>query len=437
MAYTPISNSTKSGGGYIPIGSSKKTYTPKTQVSRPNIGAPTTTKTPFAATKTGVAVNTALGIPKAIGGVLQGIARGSAASASLPAVAVSPLISAAQGQGFKFKAPKFETKGSKAGRIFFGGEDISVEKEGSEVAQLFGASPETAQKYGLPIGVALSAFDFVGGPGKKNLFKEATIAAKDIKSARTVLKNAGVTDDVISTLKLDSKVVKAKSASDVAKISDEITRASKASKEIAKTTPLKGILAKADTPVVKSPTAAYVPISRKAVDVTPTPKKSFIPKRVPESVIKPSVVDEVLAPSVKATEKIVADALEKYIFFNNPTKITPEVVSKLDDLKIKSSKPVTLYREGVVDNTKLQSWSKEPTNLKNPVKQTFEPEQVLVDTTDPRLVNIFPETSRRSLKDYNGLEQEVIIKPLSTQKLPTLPKPVSYTHLTLPTKRIV
>jgi len=126
---------------------------------------------------------------------------------------------------------------------------------------------------------------------------------------------------------------------------------------------------------------------------------------------------------VKKEEPMVTKAIEDYVFYNKRKSLTPEVLNKIDELAIKPTKEIKLYRDGEVDVTKPQSWSKNPAIGDNPISKTFKPEEILIDLTDPKAKNLFSGIGKESLEKYIGLESEVIVK--STGKISGVAKSIS------------
>ena len=120
---------------------------------------------------------------------------------------------------------------------------------------------------------------------------------------------------------------------------------------------------------------------------------------------EPVVVEEKKEVDAKITE-----GLESYVFYNNREKMTTETVDNIDKLNIKPKEKVTLYRDGEIDNKQFQSWSKDEKIGKNVISQEFTPDEILIDLTDPKAVELFTEIGQESLAKYKKLENEVIVK---------------------------
>ena len=273
MAYVPVTQSKKTSG-YVPV--SKKTPTlpgvlstqlPTQQLIR-DISKPApapakplsinernaetkrlTGSVPFAATKTGIAVNTVLGLPKAALDVAREIPRGivgTAAQGTALALGVDQKDISIQPEGL-------------AQRAFLGDKPIQPAKEGADLLKLVGVNEKTAAKLGPVLYAGLTLSDFISGPGKKQGLIEAAKLAGDTKQASIVLRNAGITDDLIKSFKLDEKVVAAKTDAEVEQIFKDIPK-----EVVQKTVPLPKLPPKAadvpeTTPVVKAADPAPTP----------------------------------------------------------------------------------------------------------------------------------------------------------------------------------
>lgn len=249
---------------------------------------------PYDATKTGIAVNTVKGLPKASFDISRALGK-----FAVDVVQSTPrgALATVQYVGERAKGTSNEeaikktwqpTGITKALAPIYGDKPVSIASEGAEPLKAFGVSENNANKFAAPAVIGMTALDlFTGGGGKKKLIEEA-----------------------------------AKDAPDVIK------------------------------------------------------------------------------------------AMEQYIFYNRRNDLSPQVVDTLDKLSIKPTAPVTLYRDGDVVPGKMQSWSKVKPKGDNIVEKTFNPEDILVDTTDPRFTSMFKDISSESLARYNKLENEVIVKGL-------------------------
>lgn len=111
----------------------------------------------------------------------------------------------------------------------------------------------------------------------------------------------------------------------------------------------------------------------------------------------------------KTISQPAKEGISQYIFYNK--KMTPQVVKELDSLGIKPKESVTLYRDGAIKKGQSTSWSYKKNIGEKPIKKTFKPEEILIDTTDPRFLEMFDGVDLDSLKKFNQLEGEVIVKP--------------------------
>jgi hypothetical protein len=344
MAYVPISNK-QTTGKYVPIGSKPTTTPPAKKRALP---APTE-GVPFDATKTGIAVNTVKGLPKAALDVLREIPRGIAGTA---AQGTAALLGVPQEK--VILQPK-----TKTAKFIFGDKEINPAKEGAALLDLVpGIKEDTAKKYGPALYAGLTLSDFISVPGKKKAVIESLKTVNNLSGARRLLKDAGIADETIDALKLDSKAVAAKT--------DEAAEA-----------------------IIKEATAKQTPLPKvpKATEETPVPTKT-VPttagKVVPETAGIPTpvraVADEVPTP-VKAiptpTEKSLSD------FVISPKAITTGKVSDVSD--------VLRVRDGVMNVNVLSRVAHN--SLKN-TKLGIRPESIAAQTVDvvsgksPRVVEV-------------------------------------------------
>jgi hypothetical protein len=260
MAYVPISNK-QTTGKYVPI--SSKTTTP-VPVNKPALPAQKP-EVPFAATKTGIAVNTILGLPKAALDVVREIPRGIAGTAGQAAA-----LATGRPQESVVLDPK---KMGPLGTAILGDKEINPAKEGADLIDLIpGVKEETAKKYGPLLYAGLTISDFLSVPGKKKAVIESIKTVDNLAGARRLLKDAGVADDTIDTLKLDSRAVAAKTDAEAEAIIKET---------VAQQTPLPKVpktITEAPAPTKGLPTAPRsaipeTPVVRDIPEVTPTPIK--------------------------------------------------------------------------------------------------------------------------------------------------------------------
>jgi hypothetical protein len=68
-------------------------------------------------------------------------------------------------------------------------------------------SERAANKYGFPLLVLSTALDTITGGGKKKLIQDALVGAGNVNTARKVLKNYGIGDEIIKKYNLEKRVV--------------------------------------------------------------------------------------------------------------------------------------------------------------------------------------------------------------------------------------
>lgn len=242
--------------------------------------------------------------------------------------------------------------------------------------------------------------------GKLSTLNKALVKVDNIEDARKVLRSGDLTDDVITKLKLDEAAVAIKTPKEAAafvkRVDDVMEQASKVAKPITPT------IAKQEA----LPPLPKLPIKSVATKI--------------DNIPTPTVAKLEVTPEVQKT----LDSIQQWISSGARGKMTTPVLSKIDNLNIKPAEPVSLYRVGDVTDKEFQSWSKiKPPEGVKFTEKVFTPDEILVDTTDPRLVEAYSGLQRETIQQFNKVEGEVIVKPLSLRTtkpvaptLPTLPK---------------
>lgn len=291
MAYVPISNKAKTGK-YVPIGSTPR---PAVPVKKPTLPAPKPEVT-FDETKTGVAVNTVLGLPKAALDFAREIPRGIAGTAGQAAALVMDMP---QERVVLKPETRFE-------KFLFGDKEINPAKEGAALLDLVpGIKEETAKKYGPALYAGLTVADFFSVPGKKKAVIEGIKTVDNLAGARRLLKDAGIKDETIDALKLDSKAVAAKT--------DEAAQAI-IKESVAADVPLPKVpKAAVDTPV---PTRGLPTVSKSSTPESPLVRE--IPEAAP---VKAAAETTPLKLSENAVETGIVRAVED---------VLPVVDNKID-----------------------------------------------------------------------------------------------------------
>lgn len=198
------------------------------------------------------------------------------------------------------------------------------------------------------------------------------------------------------------------------------------------TTPVKSVATKVDN--VPTPTAPVKSVATKIDNVpTPTaPVRSVVDDVAQQVAIPVSPVAKLeLTPEVQST----LDTIQQWISGGNRRQMQLPVLNKIDNLDIKPQEPITLYRVGDVTDREFQSWSKiKPPEGVKFTEQVFKPEEILLDTTDPRLVDLYTGTQKEAIQQFNKVEGEVIVKPQALRStkpvapaLPPLPKLPAFT----------
>jgi len=297
MAYQPVSGNKKQAG-YQPVSKKKQTYSgmldsafPHRQMLRDAskpvpVQVPRKRQTmgetrtqlrdmgldvPFAATRTGMAVGTAKAIPKNIGRVAQGFARGVASTISTPATALETYKASKEAGEFTPAGPTFDPNRSALSRTVFGDKEFSAYSEAADLQDIF-RTEENQGKFTpgtAAIGLGLAAADIPTGGGAsatfktifKNLAKSQKLArtTKSLDDAVVILKKAGVSDDVIKRYDLGKKVVDANDDASIA----AVFREAATGESVARKGPYK--------PVTKGRQAQPSSVARTADEVVETP----------------------------------------------------------------------------------------------------------------------------------------------------------------------
>jgi len=431
MAYQPIGQSSTKGG-YVPIGQKPKktlsgsmdTIFPRRQqvrsfsersVAPQQKQAPKSYKEqtgldlPFEATKTGIALNTIKGIPRSIKKVndqskelFKDIAQATARTVGTVGITAGNLPYQAIGAKKPFKSETNASRNS-FGRALFGEETVkdlpTYGKAGSEfIKETTGLDVGTGPASTLPLaglGIALD-LSGMGGGSKKIIIKSLDNLIDSIKGVKTAqdgdvfLRNLGVPDKTIVKFKLGEKAAKAETDDAVMAIVVDL----------------------------KNNGAVFTPTKVKPTGISPTLKPLAPVKTQQISTLTPTarpVTEVTKLPPVKQTPEVIEEVktmLQQWMSGGNRRALTP-VLTKVDDLNIKPAEPITLYRIGDIDDSQFQSWSKVKDSSSS-VSKTFTPDEVLIDTTDPRFRELYTEKAQLDVVDqFNKIENEVIIKPSS------------------------
>jgi len=146
--------------------------------------------------------------------VLQGTARGISTIGRDPSEMVDPT-----------QTPGGKVFGAK--RFFGTDQPFSLESETAPISKFvsekLGTSEGTTQKVLVPLMGALNALDLTTGGGKKEAIIQGIKTVDNIIGARQLFKDAGVTDDVIDTLKLDRRAVATKTDAEAEALIKEAT----------------------------------------------------------------------------------------------------------------------------------------------------------------------------------------------------------------------
>jgi hypothetical protein len=157
------------------------------------------------------------------------------------------------------------TIGGKVQRAIFGEEPLTnFEGEGKKVAETlsgFGVNKNISSKIGTPLAVLSIALDFTGLGGEKNALKKI-VSTKTIDGAETVLKNLGVSDDIVKTY--SKAVVESKNIKEAQTLLDSISNLEKTTKVtegIAKTPKFLESVSKARPEINLKVAGQYIPRS--------------------------------------------------------------------------------------------------------------------------------------------------------------------------------
>ncbi len=256
----------------------------RTKDSKTKTLAPIEDELPFDSTKMGIALNTILGIPEAavkVGKeIFQGTARGLSTLGRDPKEMVDPK-----------ETPAGKLFGAKR---FFGTEEpFSLESETRPFSQVisekFGFDEEKTQKVLVPFMGALNALDLLSGGGKRKAIEESIKTVVDINGARRIFKDVGISDEVIDTLKLDSRAVATKTNEEAAKLIDEVV--AKTKDDIARGVQTNSAVAKSNHPLadqIEIPDGGIV--ARRVAE--PRLDKAQIPDEVVEAARRSADIDE-------------------------------------------------------------------------------------------------------------------------------------------------
>lgn len=132
-------------------------------------------------------------LPSVAKTVVQGTARGAAATGTFGA---SRLLGATKEEAnIQEVVPK-----TKFEKVIFGKEPFSVKTEAIDPLITFGASEQSATKFGAPLLGLLTTLDAFTGGGKKELLKKTLVDTKTLSAGEEILKNLGISDDVVKDI---------------------------------------------------------------------------------------------------------------------------------------------------------------------------------------------------------------------------------------------
>jgi len=159
--------------------------------------------------------------------IVQGTARGAAATGTYVGARALGATPEQAGQ-LEFEPDNL------AKRLIFGDKPFSVKTEAIDPLISMGASEKAANKYGAPLLILMTAADTLTGGGKKQLLQKAIVGANDIGTARTVLRNAGMTDEVIDTFAFDKYAVGIKTEKEAGEFVKRIIESGNKAKQVEK-----------------------------------------------------------------------------------------------------------------------------------------------------------------------------------------------------------
>jgi len=431
MAYQPISQ-TKKGGGYTPIGQNKNTFPKsyqdlfptkqKVQLATASLGTRPQPKQTVSQQRSILNEGSIIsqGAPEKTNffrKAIRAIPGDSKFEKSLEKDFYEPIAKVG-----RFLAP---TTGDIMNTVVKNNPGISQEELQEKVKKEILKSGIPLNIPGQPITSDTKIFspEIIGMvkkiPGK---LIQKFIGAKTEKEALDLVTSLGI--------KGDERIIK-----DILNISDDV-QAQKFFDDLKSTGVIKQTESLPNLPKVGRD--AEVPLQGKGL----IPKGKVVTPDTPPTLPKAvRGVDEVTSQRVVPTttsaeiKPASIQALKEWITVFNRRGMTQEVLDDLSIANIKPRQPITLYRAGDVDNTEFQSWSKVKSKDSDLVTRTFNPEEVLIDTTDPRAVQQLAKVDGiepDAVKSFNNLESEVIIKPAAmvqreastevANKLPALPK---------------
>lgn len=409
MAYTPISSTTKKGG-YTKIGT-----TPTTSKQEPKVvpDIPLLIPGVSQSTQQRPAINgfvdtgSAIEGAKKVGGFAKEIAQATARP--IAATGVTALSLDTQ--------KTINPTTNRFSRAVFGDKPFSLESESVSLGQTFGVPEEKSKVFLPPVVAGLSVLDVMTGPGKKGAISKSIKAAETAEDATKVARSLGLSDEVIFGLKLDDRIVRAKTDADVEAILKDVAKSQAPLPPKPKQTTPQTISEKPKMSTAKVEQLSIAPQNKKINAETLAKSEDPIAEVAVARGLNDVEVQETL------------NSLRQWISTGARGQVNSQTLNQIERLNIKPDKPVTLYRIGDVNENQFQSWSKiKPTRGEKFTGKTFAPEEILVDTTAPELKILYrddPE-SLNVVNNFNRVEGEIIAKPKSMvnvkPELPSLPK---------------
>jgi hypothetical protein len=414
MAYTPISQ-TKKTGGYVPIGqkSDKKTSSevfrgafPATQMVRNATAVlPPTPKKPslgqiakefvvpgrgftdkeIAQAKPTIK-DTAIGGAKAIGEIGVGLAG---------------LVQMGGAKLADYIVPGYEPDSANQAREkVLEAVDPFIKPSNAAQAQTMRA----ADVAGFVVGWTKA--------GKLDKIKKAIVEVSDVDDARKILRSSELPDDIITKFKLDQKAVAVKTAKEADDFVKDVVN------NVAPL-PQRGIAVPATQVSSRAETTPTVPVRTAQITQAASPITKLDVedlKRSPDPVAEVARIKNV--DDIELQDSL--NSLRQWISSGARGQVDQKTLEGIASVDIKPTEPVTLYRIGDVDDTTFQSWSKiKPTRGEVFAEKTFTPEEILIDTTAPELKILYKDDleALRVIENFNRTEGEVISKPSSMVKV--------------------
>lgn len=351
-----------------------------------------------------------LGGAKAVGRFAQEIPRGIAGTS-------------AQGAAYVAGIPQENvsldpTQMGPLGTFLLGKDKIEPAKEGSALLALIpGISDETAKKFGPGAYALLTISDFLTGPGKKQAALETIKTLNDVKGARRYLKDAGIADDVITKLKLDTKAVAAKTDAQAEAIFREAIEAT------GKKTPA--------SPVVRNTEAEPV---REVDNATPAEIK-LTTNKVKETATEISVpkttlyhgADKKVTPVTKAFEKVLSFPNDQYdvikAFANAGDVRAQKILNDVVGTKIDYRRADNFIRSRYANTYDAIEYKNSQLPTKGAEYHDLKRNQFL--TTDPEVAKVYSLQTRKetAAKVAETLPQLPALPKLPQETIRALEKP--------------